>query len=230
MNKHAVAGMVSLALAGTAQGAVAQDGAARSDGAASAWYVGAGFGQSFASIPQQTIDGIDSVLSAANGATFSVIDKDKHSSAVKFFVGYTFNPYFAVEGGYASLGNTNVSMDFRKLLNSVGGFNLEYKMSAAFIDAVGMFPLTDNWSLIGRLGVSYNRVTTNFSGEPTTFVVSSNDENETKVRDKFGAGIDYKLNPAFTARAEWERYKMPDPFSTEMFDVDTAMLSLLYRF
>jgi hypothetical protein len=65
VNKHALAGMVSLALAGTAQGAVAQDAAAKSDGAASGWYVGAGFGQSFASIPQQTIDGIDSVLSAA---------------------------------------------------------------------------------------------------------------------------------------------------------------------
>ncbi len=230
MNKYAVAGMVSLALAGTAQGAAAQYAAAKSGGAASAWYVGAGFGETFASIPEQTIDGIDSALSAANGAAFSVINKDKHSTGAKFFVGYTFNPYFAVEVGYAALGNSTADMDFRSGLNSVGTFNLEYKMSAAFIDAVGLFPVTDKWSLLGRLGVSYNRVTTDLNGSPITFVISSNDQKETKVREKFGAGVDYMLNPAFTARVEWERYKMPDPFSDEMFNVDTAMLSLLYRF
>jgi hypothetical protein len=50
------------------------------------------------------------------------------------------------------------------------------------------------------------------------------------VREKLGAGVDYNLSPAFTARAQWERYKMPDPFSDELFNVDTATLSLLYRF
>jgi hypothetical protein len=103
VNKYAVAGMVSLALAGIAQAAHAQDPGAKPDGPVSPWYVGAGIGQTFASIPQQTIDGIDSVLTAANGATFSVIDKDKHSAGVKFFVGYSFNRYFAVEGGYEAV-------------------------------------------------------------------------------------------------------------------------------
>ena len=230
MNKHAVAGMVSLALAGIAQGAAAQDPAAKSGGPASSWYVGAGFGQTFASIPAQTIDSINSVLSAANGATSSVIDKDKHSSGAKFFVGYTFNAYFAVEGGYASLGRSTANMSFLGCPTPECSFNMKYKMSAAFIDAVGVLPVTDKWSLIGRVGVSYNRVTTDFNGSPNMFAISSNDTTETKVREKFGAGVDYKLNPAFTARAEWERYKMPDPFSTELFNVDTATLSLLYRF
>lgn len=233
MNKCAVAGMVSLALAGIAQTAAAQDSDAKSDSSASAWYIGAGFGQTFASIPDQTVDGINSVLSAANGATSTVIDKDKHSSEAKVFVGYTFNPYLAVEGGFASLGDSRVNMNFlvgNPVSSSVGGFNLKYSMSAAFVDAVGMFPVTDKWTLIGRLGVSYNRVTTDFNGSPTTFIISSNDENETKVNAKFGAGVDYKVNHAFTARVEWERYKMPDPLSDEQFYIDTATLSLLYRF
>ena len=233
MNKYAAAGMVSLALAGIAQAAAAQDPTANSGGPASSWYVGAGIGQTFASIPEQTINGIDSVLTAANGASFSVVDKDKHSAGAKFFVGYTFNPYFAAEGGYATMGKSSVNMDFRSgapVSASVGRFNMKYKMTAFFIDAVGMLPVTEKLSLLGRVGVSYNRVNAEFTGEPITFIVSNNDKNETKIREKFGAGVDYNLNRAFTVRAEWERYRMPDPFSDEQFKVDTATLSLLYHF
>ena len=233
MNKYAAAGLVSLALAGIAQSAFAQDSRAKSGDAVSPWYVGAGIGQTFASIPEQTVNGIDSALTAANGASFSVVDKDKHSAGTKFFVGYTFNPYFAAEGGYAALGKSSVSMDFRNgapLTTSVGNFNLKYKMTAFFIDAVGLLPVYEKLSLFGRVGVSYNRVNADFRGEPITFIVSNNDKSETKVREKFGAGLDYRLNPAFTVRAEWERYRMPDPFSDEQFKVDSATLSLLYHF
>jgi len=231
VNKYAVASLISLALAGGAQGATAQDySSAKSGGPASPWYIGAGVGQADASIPEQTINSINSTLSAANGASFSVIDKDKRSGAAKVFVGYSFNPYFAVEGGYASLGKSSVNMDFRSGLNSVGRFHLDYKMSAAFIDAVGLLPVNEKWSFIGRLGVSYNSVHADFNGAPVTFIVSSNDKTENKVREKFGAGIDYNYNPTFTVRAEWEHYKMPDPLSSELFNVNAGTLSLLLHF
>ena len=234
MNKYAVAGMVSLALAGSAQSASAQDSRAKSGDPVSPWYVGAGIGQTFASIPEQTVNGIDSTLKVANPtASFSVIDKDKHSAGEKFFVGYTFSPYFAAEGGYAALGKSSVNMNFRNgapLTTSVGNFNMKYRMTAFFIDAVGSFPVFEKLSLIGRVGVSYNRVDADFNGEPLTFIVSNNDKSETKVREKFGAGVGYSLNSMFSVRAEWERYRMPDPFSDEQFKVDTATLSLLYHF
>ena len=230
MNKYAVASVVSLVFAGIAQGADALEPAPKPSGPASPWYVGAGFSQIFASIPEQTINGIDSVLSTANGAAFSVLDKDKRSPGSKFFVGYGFNPYFAVESGIAWLGKSSVNMDFRSGINSVGHFHMDYKMTAAFIDAVGMLPVSDKWSFIGRVGVSYSRVSSNLNGEPLTIIVSENDKSESKVREKFGAGIDYNMNPKVTIRAEWERYKMPDPLSDEKFNVDAATLSLLYHF
>jgi OmpA-OmpF porin, OOP family len=233
VNKYAAAGMVSLALAGSVQGAAAQNSDAKSGGTVSPWYVGAGIGQTFASIPEQTIDGINSALITADGASFSVIDKDKRSAGSKFFAGYTFNPYLAAEGGYAALGNSTVNMNFLNgapISASVGSFNMKYKMTAFFIDAVGFLPVYERLSLFGRVGVSYNDVDASFSGKPTTFIISGNNTSATKVREKFGAGIDYSLNPAFTVRAEWERYKMPDPFSDELFNVDTATLSLLYHF
>ena len=233
MNKYVVAGMVSLALAGIAQSASAQYSRAKSVDAVSPWYVGAGIGQTFASIPEQTVNGIDSALTVANGASFSVVDKDKHSAEEKFFVGYTFNPYFAAEAGYAALGKSSVTMDFRNgapLTTSVGNFNMKYRMTAFFIDAVGSLPMNEKLSLFGRVGVSYNRVNADFRGRPITFIVSSNDKSETKVREKFGAGVGYSLNSMFSVRAEWERYRMPDPFSDEQYKVDTATLSLLYHF
>ena len=230
MNKYAVAVMITLALAGIAQNAAAQYAAAKSNGPVTPWYVGVGIGKADASIPEQTINAINSSLTAANGATFSVIDKDKRSTGAKLLAGFSFNRYFAVEGGYAVLGKTSANMDFRNGLASVGTFNMAYKMRATYVDAVGLFPVNDNWSLIGRVGVSYGRTSANLNGSPFTIIVSGNNRSDSLVRAKFGAGVDYNLNPAFTVRAEWERYKMPDPLSDEAIIVNAATLSLLYHF
>jgi OOP family OmpA-OmpF porin len=232
VNKYALAGMFSLAFAVTAQGADSQySDPGTPSGPKTSWYIGAGFGASWASIPDQTIDGINAVLLPnVPGATFSVINKDKHSGVGEGLIGYSFNRYFAVEGGYVSLGNAKADIDFRGGLVSVGTFNMKYNMSATFIDAVGLFPLSEKWSVLGRVGAAYSRVHADFEGEPITFAVSTNDQTEVKILPKFGAGVDYRANPSFTIRAEWERYKMPDPFSEEKFNVDAATLVLLYHF
>jgi OmpA-OmpF porin, OOP family len=233
VNKYAVGGIVTVVFAGIAQTAAAQYPAAQSGVPATPWYVGAGIGRTYANIPEQTIDAFNSSLSAANGATFSLVDKDKTSTGAKLFLGYSFNRYFAVEGGYATLGSSQANMDFRSgapVSTSVGTFNMKYKMSAEFIDAVGMLPVNEKWSFFGRLGVSYDKVSADVNGQPLTILVSNNANKDNVIRAKFGAGVDYNLSPAFTVRAEWERYKMPDPFSDELFNVDTATLSLLYHF
>ena len=236
MKKYATAGMVSLALFGIANGVSAMDPAypgdpANPSGPASPWYVGLGVGYSYANIPEQTIDGLNSsLLAVVPGAAFSVVSTDKRSTGTKLLLGYDFNRYFAVEGGYAYLGRTSANMDFRAGLSSVGTFDLDYKMSAWFADAVGMFPLGEKWSLVGRLGVSYNRVSTTANGNPITLLASNNDKVDNAVQPKFGAGLDYHFSPAFTGRLEWERYKMPDPLSDENFNVDAATLSVLFHF
>jgi OOP family OmpA-OmpF porin len=236
VNKYGIAGMVSLALVGVANGASAMDpdypgSAANRGGAASPWYAGLGVGYSNANIPQQTVDGLNSALLAATpGAAFSIVSTDKRSTDTKLLLGYEFNRYYAVEGGYAYLGRTSVNFDLRAGLNSVGTFDLNYKMSAWFVDAVGMFPLDEKWSLVGRLGVSYNRVSVTANGNPLTLIASNNDKVDNAVQPKFGAGVDYHFSPAFTGRLEWEHYRMPDPLSDEKFNVDAATLSVLFHF
>ena len=228
MNKCVLTGLVSLLLAGLAQGAAAQSAVPKTS-----WYVGGGIGVSESSIPGSTVDAANAVISASNGAAFTVTDKDDRSTSTKFFVGYSFNRHFAIEGGYASLGRTSTHTDFRgggSPSVSVGSLNLEYKMSGPFVDAVGIFPLNGKWSLFGRAGVSNTRTSTNISGSSLTLIVSSDDQSETKLLPRFGAGVEYHINAAFGVRAEWERNQAPDPLSDEKFDIDSATVAFVYRF
>jgi len=230
VNRYYAAGICLVASVVTAHGAAAQDTAAKSGSPASPWYFGLGISQINASIPDQTTDAINAQLTTANGAAFSVVDEDKTSTGLKAFFGYSFSRNFAVEGGYAQLGKSKVSMDFRSGLNSVGTFDMDYKMTAVFIDVVGTLPLNEKWSLIGRVGVAHGKTSASMNGQPISFAVSNDDKSDTETREKFGAGIDYNVNAKFTVRTEWERYKMPDPFSDELIDADTFTLGMLYRF
>ena len=228
LKKCVLTGLISLLLAGLAQGAAAQPSAPRTP-----WYVAGGFGLSEVSIPSQTLDATNAVISAGNGAAFTVTDRDDGSTGTKFLLGYRFNPNFAVEGGYATLGKASAHTDFRgggSPSVSVGTFNLQYEMSGPFVDAVGILPLNDKWSLFGRIGVSNTKTSADIAGAPLTLIISSDDLSETKLSEKFGAGVDYNVNAEFGMRAEWERYKAPDPLSNEVLDVDMATVSFVYRF
>jgi OOP family OmpA-OmpF porin len=90
------------------------------------------------------------------------------------------------------------------------------------VDAVGTLPLDEKWSLIGRVGIAYARASASSS-----FGVGTS---ETKLREKFGAGVDYNFNSAFTVRAEWENYRMPDPLTDSSFRINAAVLSGLFHF
>ena len=233
MNKYAAAGMLCLALTGLVQGAAAQNAGANPVASATPWYITVGLGKTYADIPQGTVNSINSALTAANGAAASVVDTDNSSTGLKAALGYTFNRYFALEGGYAALGKPSANMQFLSagpVSTTVGTFDMDYKLSAWFVDAVGMFPVTGKWTLIGRVGASYDRTSASLDGSPVTVIVSSDDSVKTKVRAKFGAGVDYNLNPAFAIRAEWERYRFEDPLSDDHFNLDAAWLSLLLRF
>jgi OOP family OmpA-OmpF porin len=237
LNKYAVASFSVLALTATTAAMAAQDPTmVKSVGLKSSWYVGLGIGRTSASIPGDTLDGITGTLGGPTGynADFAVTNKNKTSTGVKAFLGYAFNPFFALEGGYAYLGKSKADMDFRvngvPASNSVGTFNIAYKMRAVFIDGVGTLPLGEKWNLFGRLGLSYNKVSSDFNGEPLTLLVSDNDKSKNKFGVKFGAGAGYNFTPAIALRAEWEEYRMPDPLSGKKFSDDVFSLSALFSF
>jgi OOP family OmpA-OmpF porin len=100
----------------------------------------------------------------------------------KLFGGYQINPNFAVEGGITELG----------ALNSPGGQVDSY---GTFVDAVGILPLNNQWSLLGRAGVAHMAINT-----PT----GDDGGNGLKV----GLGAEYALSKTMAIRGEWERYPL----------------------
>lgn len=213
----------------------------KSVGLKSGWYAGLGISRTQTGIPSSTVDGLSSALAGTTSpaADFVVVDKKKQSTGLKAFLGYSFNRNFALEFGYANLGKSKADMNGRVttggVSNSVSNFGLIYKMNSVFLDGVGTLPIGDKWSLFGRVGLGYNRVSTDGNGSnggsPLGLVGSSDDRVSHKVNVKFGAGAGYDFTPTFGLRAEWERYRMKDPLGNEdTFWTDAATLSVLMRF
>ena len=75
--------------------------------------------------------------------------EEETSGGLKFFAGYRFNPYIAVEGFIAYLGSFESYAD--------DGFGVDSYATADVgtvgIAAVGMFPVSGRVSLLGKLGV-----------------------------------------------------------------------------
>lgn len=108
------------------------------------------------------------------------IDGGSSDISGKLFGGYQFTPNFALEAGATELGR------FRAHGDRVDGH-------ALFLDAVGILPLDDKWSLLGRVGLAHADLDT-----------SSGDGKGSGI--KVGLGAQYALSHNVALRAEWERY------------------------
>jgi OmpA-OmpF porin, OOP family len=98
----------------------------------------------------------------------------------KLFGGYQVTPNFAVEAGIADLGH-------------IQDPSAKVDGSSEYLDAVGIAPLNDTWSLLGRIGVAHVNLNT-----------SNGDDNGTAL--KVGLGAQYALTSNIALRGEWERY------------------------
>jgi OOP family OmpA-OmpF porin len=190
------------------------------DWANSAWYVGAGVGQSRANIDDQRL--IRSLT--ANGATLNTFTKDEKDLGFKLFVGKQLNQYFALEGGYFDLGK----FDFAATTSGNGTLRGEAGFRGVNLDLVGQLPLTQRLSLLGRVGGQYAKTNTHFSGNRLNAVTDPN-PSERKFNAKVGLGLEYKLSEALALRGEVERYRLNDAVGNRG-DVDLASISLVYKF
>jgi OOP family OmpA-OmpF porin len=83
------------------------------------------------------------------------------------------------------------------------------KEDGYFLDAVGTYPLFNNFSVLGRVGV--------FNGK----VDSSTYGSDRSTNVKFGAGVQYTVTQNIAIRGEWERYKF-DSFGSPKTDLYTV--------
>ncbi len=117
----------------------------------------------------------------------------EEDTAFKIIGGYQFHRNIAVEAGYG-------------LLFDKGGA----EVTALEIVAVGLFPVMDRLSVIGKLGFANVDVETS---------VGSADKTELT----YGLGVQYDFTRNLGARAQWQRYDTDQ-------EVDLLSIGIVYRF
>jgi OOP family OmpA-OmpF porin len=187
---------------------------------ATGWYGGFNVGQSRANIDDGRIS--SSLLGA--GFASSTISHDERDSGYKIFAGYKVNRNFALEGGYFDLGK----FGFTATTVPAGTFNGNIKLRGFNLDAVGIVPLADRFSLFGRVGVNYAEAKDSFSGTGAVTVTNRN-PSKSEANYKLGIGLQYDFTNALGVRLEAERYRINDAVGNRG-DVDLVSLGLGYRF
>lgn len=203
-----------------AQAAQAQDNTfINPDWANSAWYIGAGVGQSRATIDEPRLR----ASLAANGETVTGFTKDQRDIGYKLFVGRQLNQYVAVEAGYFDLGK----FDFKSTTSGNGVLNGQAGFRGVNLDLLGQLPLSQRLSLLGRVGMHYTKTNTEFSGN--RLLGSTNTHaSERKLNAKLGLGLEYKFSEALALRGEVERYRLNDAVGNRG-DADLYSVSLVYK-
>ena len=168
----------------------------------------------------------DTVNRTLAGQGFNLLStsEDNSNRGYKLFGGYQLNRNLAVEGGYFDLGRFNYALNTAP----PGTFNSNTRVKGLNLDLVGMLPLTEQFSVFGRVGAAYAQNRTSFTNSgflPLNNVNTSRNQTNPKV----GLGLQYAISPALSLRGELERYRINDPIRNRGY-IDMASLGLVYRF
>ena len=184
------------------------------------YYGGISVGQSRAKIDDERITA--TLLGA--GLTTTAMTRDERDTAYRIFGGYQMNRYFGLEAGYFDLGK----FGFTSTTLPAGTLNGQLKASGLNLDLVGTLPLSDKFSVIGRVGAQWARTRDQFSGSGAV-VVTNPSPSTRDTNYKFGAGLQYAFSPSFQVRGEAERYRINDAVGNHG-DVDVYSVSLVFPF
>lgn len=136
--------------------------------------------------------------------------QDRWSSGYKQFGGITWNTNFAVEAGWVNLGRfgSTLTDDLRS--------NELHKGSGYFVDAVGLYPLSRDFSLLGRVGVVHGQLDRSLANAGIGMGL------------KAGFGVQYEFSKNISLRGEWERYRFETLGAQP--EKDLYSLGVSYRF
>lgn len=203
--------VVAAASALTVQTAFAQD---------SGWYAGGNVGRSMATVDDVRIT---SGLAAAGLATTSITDRDR-TTGFKIYGGYQLSPNFALESGYFDLGK----FGFTANTSPTGSLNGDIRVRGLNLDLVGTLPLSEQFSLLGRVGANYAHTRGSFSGTGAVGVTNPNpSKRDTNL--KIGVGLQYAFTESLSMRGELERYRINDAVGNKGH-VDMLSVGLVYKF
>lgn len=174
------------------------------------FYIGLGVGQSDAKEACTELGGV--------GFSGSC---DDTSTGKKIFLGYQFNPNFALEGGYVDLGKFKAN-------GAVLGIPVSAYAKAKTwqLVAVGTLPLANNFSVFGKAGFH------NWDADAGVTALGLTSTTSDKGIDfTFGLGAGYDITKNLGLRLEWERFRhVGEDDTTGKSNVDLLSVGLRYRF
>ena len=153
------------------------------------------------------------------------INDNNSDTAYKLFGGYQFNRNFAVEGGYFNLGK----FGYTATTVPAGSLTGNIKLQGLNIDAVGMLPLADKFSVFGRLGLQYAQAKDEFSSSGAVPVPTISNPSKDAANYKAGLGLQYDFNRSLGMRVEAERYRINDAVDNKG-DINMYSVGLVYHF
>lgn len=187
----------------------------------SGWYVGGNVGQSRAKIDDPRIS---AQLLVPPTTAVSIVDSNR-SRGYKLFGGYQVNKNFAIEGGYFNLGR----FGFTATTVPPGTLNGNIKLQGVNLDAIGILPVTEEFSVFGRVGMNYARAQDHFASTGAVLVPINPDPGKSQLNYKFGGGLQYAFTDSLALRLEAERYRINDAVGNKG-DIDLYSIGLIYRF
>lgn len=158
------------------------------------------------------------------GVTAGPVNEDERGNAYKAFIGLPLSPNWAVEAGYFDLGR----FGFDAPTLPAGTVTGTTRIQGLNLDLVGTLPITERWSLLGRVGAAYAETKGSFSGTGESGV-SALSFSKRDTHYKYGFGTEYAFTPALTMRLEGERYHVNDALG-QRANVDLISVGLVYRF
>jgi OOP family OmpA-OmpF porin len=184
-------------------------------------YVLGSVGSSQPHIGQSTFDGELGNAGATNvGSSWGNSDL-----GWKAQLGYQFNRNFAVEGGYIDLGKVNYNAAYTQ-----GAATGDYKVDGWNIAGLGIFPLDNNFSVFGKLGVVDARVTADLYGSELGGI-GNGSYGDSRWRPEYGIGGMYNLTKDTALRVEYEQINgVGASNTTGQANVDLVSLGLSHRF
>jgi OOP family OmpA-OmpF porin len=147
-------------------------------------------------------------------------------TAWKLFGGYQFNTYYGFEGGYDRLGRFSANSASAGGSGS-GTWDTNNVWTVA---GTGTLPITDQFSVLAKLGLAYSTVAFNYlaAGPAGTVGIS---QSTSRTQPLFGLGVKYDFDQHVALRGEWEHFKdVGDSNTTGQSDINVWSTSILYRF
>ena len=196
-------------------GALAQD--------ASYTYGGISVGHSYGKVNEEGLL-IKSVANNVPPLSFTSYGRKDEDTAYRIFLGYQFNRNIGLEASFFNLGK----YQFAGTTSPNGYVSGEVKIQGAGLDLVGSLPLSENWSVLGRVGGQYAKTRDTFSGTGAVNITNPS-PSDRSFNYKAGAGLQYAFSPNLLVRGEAEQYRTRDALGGNI-RVQVVSLSLVMPF